>query len=77
MIKIVLSMGIAAWEKDNKKYACIRKFNGEKSIYDKKIYILYVTDVAHRFKIENSITSESLEDLNKWLEKIEVEIVED
>lgn len=48
-----------------------------KKIYDKKIYILYVTDVAHRFKIENSITSESLEDLNKWLEKIEVEIVED
>lgn len=77
MIKIFLNHGYAEWEKGNTRYKCIREFNGEKSIYDKKIYILYVTDVAHRFKIENSITSESLEDLNKWLEKIEVEIVED
>ena len=76
MIKIVLTWGIAAWEKDNKRYMCVRKFSGEKNIYSKTTYILYVTDVTHRFKIENSITSEGLAEINKRLEKIKVEIVE-
>ncbi len=80
MIKIVLTWGIAIWEKDNKRYICIRKYNGEETIYNKKIYILCVTDATNRSncsKIENSITSESLADINKRLEKTEVEIVED
>ena len=75
MIKIVLSMGIAAWEKDNKRYTCIRKYKGEKSIYDKKIYILFVAGVGPSSKIEIPVKTKSLEDLNKWLEKTEVEIV--
>lgn len=71
MIKIVLTFGIAAWEKDNKRYTCVRKLNGEKKYY------LYVVGGTHRFKIGNSVTSGSLADINKRLEKIEVEIVED
>lgn len=38
MIKIVLRMGFAAWEKDNKRYTCIRNFNGKK-VYPAKKYI--------------------------------------
>lgn len=81
MIKIFLNQGYlnqgyAAWEKDNKRYTCIRKFNGKKSIYDQKIYILYVADVAPSSKIEIPVKTKSLADLNKWLEKTEVEIEE-
>lgn len=67
MIKIVLNNGSARWEKDNKSYGCFREFNGEKTIYS-----LYVLPLPHLL-----IKSESLEDLNKWLEKTEVKIVED
>ena len=77
MIKIVLNCGIAAWEKDNKKYSCIRVFNGVKNIYSQKTYRLYVVDVPNRSEIENPVSSESLADINKWLAKTEVEIVED
>lgn len=76
MIKILLSLGVAAWEKDNKRYLCIRKFNGKKSIYDQKIYILYVEDVAPSSKIEIPVKTKSLADINKRLAKTEVEIVE-
>lgn len=77
MVKILLSLGVAAWEKDNKRYLCIRKFNGKKSIYDKKIYILYVEDVAPSSKIEIPVKTKSLSDINEWLKNSEVEIVED
>ena len=72
MIKILLNWGYVEFEKDNKGYMVFRNVDGEK-----KIYSLYVTDVTHRSKIENSITSESLVDINKFLEKTEVEIVGD
>lgn len=72
MIKIVLNWGYVEFEKDNKGYMVFRNGDGEKTIYS-----LYVTDVTHRSKIENSITSESLAEINKRLEKIKVEIVED
>lgn len=72
MIKIILNNGSARWEKDNKSYTCFREFNGEKPIYS-----LYVSPLPRRSRIENMIKSESLADINKWLEKIEVQIVED
>ena len=77
MIKIILRMGFAAWEKDNKRYTCIRKFNGKKSISGQKIYILFVAGLEPTSKIEIPVKTESLEDLNEWLAKTEVEIVED
>ena len=72
MIKIVLNNGSARGEKDNKSYGCFREFNGEKTIYG-----LYVLPLPRRLRIENMIKSESLADINEWLAKTEVEIVED
>lgn len=72
MIKIILNNSSARWVKDNKSYGCFREFNGEKTIYS-----LYVLPLPRRSRIENMIKSESLADINKWLEKIEVQIVED
>lgn len=66
-----LNYGFAEWEKDNKIYQCLQEFD-----YEKKIYSLSVLDPSH-FKIERPIIKQSLADLNKWLEKTEVEIVED
>ena len=74
MIKIFLNClnyGFAEWEKDNKIYSCIQEFDDEKTIYS-----LTVLDPSH-LKIERPIIKQSLADLNKWLEKIEVEIAED
>ena len=72
MIKIFLNEGSARWEKDNKSYGCFHEFNSEKAIYS-----LYVLPLPSRSRIENLIKSESLADINKWLAKTEVEIVED
>lgn len=74
MIKIFLNClnsGFAEWEKDNKIYRCLQEFEDEKTIYS-----LSVLDASH-LKIERPIIKESLADLNKYLAKIEVEIVED
>ena len=73
MIKIFLNClnsGFAEWEKDNKKYRCLQNVHGEK-----KLYSLHVVDLKH-LKIEKPIKKVSLEDINKRIEKIEVQIVE-
>lgn len=74
MIKIFLNClnsGFAEWKKDGIKYRCLQEFDGEK-----KIYSLCVLDIEH-LRIEKPIIKGSLADLNKYLEKTEVEIVED
>ena len=73
MIKIILNClnsGYAEWEKDNKKYRCLQNVDGEK-----KLYSLHVADLKH-LKIEKPIKKVSLADINKRLEKTEVEILE-
>lgn len=73
MIKIFLNClncGYAEWEKDNKKYRCVQNVDGEK-----KLYSLHVADLKH-LKIEKPIKKVSLADINKRLEEIEVQIVE-
>ena len=74
MIKILLNWGYVEFEKDNKGYKCCREYNE----YNGKtiIYSLYVWNTT-TYKSEPRIRSESLEDINKWLAKTEVEIVED
>lgn len=71
MIKIFLYHSYAEWEKGNTRYKCIREFNGKKIIY-----ALFVADVPNNLRLDNLIRSESLADINEWLAKTEVEIVE-
>ena len=71
MIKILLNWGYVEFEKDNKGYKCCREYNGKTIISS-----LYVWNTT-TYKPEPRIRSESLADINKWLEKIEVEIAED
>lgn len=76
MIKIFLrygysNQGYAEWEKGNKRYKCIREFN-----VGKRIYALFVADVPNNLRLDNLIRSESLSDINEWLAKSEVEIVD-
>lgn len=71
MIKIRLIFGFAKWEKGNKRYMCCREYNGKTTIYS-----LYVRNTT-TYKTKPRIRSESLANINKWLEKTEVEIAED
>lgn len=70
MIKIMLIFGFAKWEKGNKRYRCCREYNGKTTIYS-----LYVRNTT-TYKTKPRIRSESLANINKWLEKTEVEIAE-
>lgn len=72
MIKIFLTRDVVEWQKGNKRYRCFRRFNGEKAFY-----CLYVADVKHGSRMGMPIKIESLANINKWLEKTEVEIAED
>lgn len=73
MIKIFLNGSnckFAEWQKGNKGYKCFRNIKGGIIIYS--LYIINLTNL----RIANPIISESLADINKWLEKTKVEIVE-
>ena len=64
------SYSFVEWRKGNKGYKCFRNINDGIIIYS--LYIINLTNL----RIANPIISESLADINKWLEKTKVEIVE-
>lgn len=73
MIKIFLDSSnckVVGWQKGNKMYKCFR--NGDGGIV---IYNLIVTDLT-RLSFKSPIISDNLADINEWLRKTKVEIVE-
>lgn len=64
------SYSFVEWEKGNKRYRCFRNINGGIIIYS--LYIINLTNL----RIAKPIISESLADINTWLEKTKVKIEE-